>query len=34
MKNVLEKILKEIEEKFKTADAEKCDCEELLTRYL
>lgn len=27
--NVLEKILKEIEEKFKTADAEKCDCEEL-----
>ena len=29
MKNVLEKILKEIEEKFKTADAEKCDCEEL-----
>ena len=27
--NVLEKILEEIEEKFKTADAEKCDCEEL-----
>ena len=26
---VLEKILEEIEEKFKTADAEKCDCEEL-----
>jgi hypothetical protein len=26
--NVLEKILEEIEEKFKTADAEKCDCEE------
>ena len=27
--NVLEKILEEIEEKFKTADAEKFDCEEL-----
>lgn len=27
--NVPEKILEEIEEKFKTADAEKCDCEEL-----
>ena len=27
--NELEKILEEIEEKFKTADAEKCDCEEL-----
>ena len=27
--NILEKILEEIEEKFKTADAEKCDCEEL-----
>lgn len=27
--SVLEKILEEIEEKFKTADAEKCDCEEL-----
>ena len=27
--NVLEKILEEIVEKFKTADAEKCDCEEL-----
>lgn len=27
--NVLEKILEEIEEKFKTANAEKCDCEEL-----
>lgn len=27
--NVLEKILEEIEEKFKTADGEKCDCEEL-----
>lgn len=27
--SVLEKILEEIEEKFKTADVEKCDCEEL-----
>ena len=27
--NVLEKILEEIEEKFKTADADKFDCEEL-----
>ena len=27
--NILEKILEDIEEKFKTADAEKCDCEEL-----
>ena len=27
--NVLEKILGKIEEKFKTADEEKCDCEEL-----